>query len=123
MEATTLRTESQVLKALSHPARLHILSLLAEKEACVCHIQAVVGLRQAAVSQHLRELRRSRLIAARRKGAHIYYRVDDPRVPVFLQALRTLTDAQERHGKPAPKLRLIPRRGQCKCPRCTGAGP
>lgn len=123
MESSTLRIESHILKALSHPARLHILTLLAGQEACVCHIQAVVGLRQASASQHLRELRRSHLIASRRHGAHVYYHVDDPRVPAFLENLLALVQAQDGRPKSATKLRLTPPRGQCKCPQCRRAGP
>ncbi|MGA2820721.1 MAG: metalloregulator ArsR/SmtB family transcription factor [Anaerolineales bacterium] len=122
MEPFAVQMESNLLKAISHPARLHILTLLKGEEACVCHIQAVVGLRQAAVSQHLMELRRSHLIASRREGSRIYYRVDDPHLSAILQDLQALALAQARKGRLQTKLRLNPRRGRCKCPKCTKPG-
>ena len=45
--------EAETLQALAHPARLEILELLRDGEACVCHIQAMLDQRQAYISQHL----------------------------------------------------------------------
>jgi DNA-binding transcriptional ArsR family regulator len=44
-------------QAMAHPTRLHILEALARREACVCHLTALLGQRQAHVSQHLRVLK------------------------------------------------------------------
>lgn len=119
MEPFSVQMESNLLKAISHPARLHILTLLTGGEACVGHIQAVVGLRQATVSQHLMELRRSHLITSRREGSHIYYRVNDLHLSAILHDLRALAVAQSPKGRMQTKLQLNPRRGRCKCPKCT----
>lgn len=50
-------------KALSHPARIAILKLLAKKNECICgEIVEVLPLAQSTVSQHLKELKKAGLI-------------------------------------------------------------
>jgi DNA-binding transcriptional ArsR family regulator len=56
-------------KLLSHPARLAILSTLAEKQSCICgEIVEVLPLAQATVSQHLKELKDAGLILGEVEG-------------------------------------------------------
>ena len=64
---------AKVFRLLSQPARIEILLILAQEEACVCHIEAVLGIRQAAISQHLMQLRDARLVTSRRDGRNIFY--------------------------------------------------
>jgi DNA-binding transcriptional ArsR family regulator len=61
-------------QAMAHPTRLHILEALARREACVCHLTALLGQRQAHVSQHLRVLKDAGLVTDRREGQMVYYR-------------------------------------------------
>ncbi|MBC7848684.1 MAG: winged helix-turn-helix transcriptional regulator [Chitinophagaceae bacterium] len=50
-------------KALSHPARIAILKVLAEKNECICgEIVEILPLAQSTVSQHLKELKSAGLI-------------------------------------------------------------
>ncbi len=65
--------EAQVFYALAHPVRLEILELLRGGEACVCHIQAMLGQRQAYISQHLNVLRKAGLVSSRKDGQRVYY--------------------------------------------------
>ncbi len=51
------RELAKVFGALSHPARLLLLQLLAQEEQCVCHLTAVLRQRQPYVSQQLSVLR------------------------------------------------------------------
>jgi len=68
-------------KALSHPARIKILKMLAEKETCICgEIVESLPLAQATVSQHLKELKRVGLIQGEIEGPRICYCLD----PVFI---------------------------------------
>ncbi len=69
------QTQAQFFKILTHPTRLAILDVLRDGEQCVCHLEAVLALRQAYISQHLMVLRESGLVADRRDGWNIYYRV------------------------------------------------
>ena len=68
------------LKALSHEGRLMILCHLSSGEKSVTALEDLIGVRQAAVSQHLARLRSEELVAARRDGKVIYYSIKDPKV-------------------------------------------
>lgn len=68
------------LKALSHEGRLMILCHLSSGEKSVTTLEALIGARQAAVSQHLARLRSEGLVAARRDGKVIFYAIKDPKV-------------------------------------------
>lgn len=68
------------LKALAHEGRLMILCALVEGERSVSELEAMLGARQAAVSQQLARLRLEGLITFRREGKAVYYALSDPRV-------------------------------------------
>jgi DNA-binding transcriptional ArsR family regulator len=65
-------------KALGEPTRLAILVALQAGEMAVAELQEATGRSQPNVSQHLASLAREGLVAARRDGGHVYYRVADP---------------------------------------------
>jgi len=75
------------LKALSHEGRLMILCHLTGGEKTVTEIEDLLSLRQAAVSQQLARLRLEGLVATRREGKAIFYRIGDERVVALLQDL------------------------------------
>jgi DNA-binding transcriptional ArsR family regulator len=61
-------------KALSHPARIAILKLLAQKNECICgEIVDVLPLSQSTVSQHLKELKNAGLIDGNVDGPRSCY--------------------------------------------------
>ncbi len=65
-------------KALAHPARIAILQVLIEKNACICgDIVDELPLAQATVSQHLRELKQAGIIKGTIEGTSICYCVDE----------------------------------------------
>ncbi len=65
-------------KALSHPARIAILKLLAQKQTCVCgDIVDELPLSQSTVSQHLKELKEAGLIKGEIEGAKVCYCIDE----------------------------------------------
>ena len=71
-------TEEQELaafaKALSHPARIAILKVLAEKNECICgEIVEILPLAQSTVSQHLKELKSAGLIKGEVSGPKSCY--------------------------------------------------
>ena len=68
------------LKALSHEGRLMILCHLVGGEKSVTEMEALLGARQAAVSQQLARLRDDGLVRARREGKAIHYDISDPKV-------------------------------------------
>ena len=75
-----------LFKALADRTRLRILGLLGAGEICVCHIHESLSLPQPTVSRHLAYLRKSGLVATRRDGLWVHYRLADLPDPV-LQAL------------------------------------
>jgi DNA-binding transcriptional ArsR family regulator len=111
--------EANVFGVLAHPARLQILELLRAGEVCVCHIQAVLGQRQAYISQHLLALRQAGLVASRKDGLRVYYQVSDPGVFAVLAGMRRVAYGPGKQPGHSPvRLMLTPPRGRCKCPQC-----
>ncbi len=61
-------------KAMSHPARIAILKVLAQKNECICgEIVDVLPLAQSTVSQHLKELKTAGLITGETDGPRSCY--------------------------------------------------
>ena len=87
---------SQLLKALANPDRLLLLCLLAEGERNVGELQAALGIVQPTLSQQLAVLRREGLVATRRDGKQIHYRVADPAALAVIDTLYQLFCAEER---------------------------
>ena len=69
---------TRLLRSLSNEHRLMILCQLGDGERAVGDLLPVVGLSQSALSQHLAVLREEGLVAGRREGVSILYRVADP---------------------------------------------
>src|SRR3990172_5349168 len=65
-----------LLRVLGQPERVSILLVIGDGEACVCHLEAALGLRQAYISQHLMALRQAGIVTARREGRNIFYRLE-----------------------------------------------
>jgi DNA-binding transcriptional ArsR family regulator len=87
---------SDMMKALSHEARLVILCLLAEGERSVGEIERVLQLRQPAVSQQLARLRAEGMVKTRREGKNIYYSLARTEVREVIGALHRAFCTQSR---------------------------
>jgi DNA-binding transcriptional ArsR family regulator len=83
-----LSRSAEALKLLGHPERLLIVEALERGELSVTDIRTLCDLEQAICSQHLRRLRRLGVVACRREGVHIYYRLNDPKVRPILACIR-----------------------------------
>ena len=81
---------ARIGKAVANSHRLEILDLLAQGERRVEELAREAGVPIANASQHLQSLRRARLVAARRQGTSIYYRLADERVFRLWQSIRDL---------------------------------
>ena len=79
-EEQFLQLQADVLRAMSHPARLQILLLLQGGERCVCEFEPLLGLRQPNISQHLAALRAANLVNTRRDGLRVMYSIADPAI-------------------------------------------
>ncbi|MGH7014832.1 MAG: ArsR/SmtB family transcription factor [Stellaceae bacterium] len=78
---------AEVAKALGHGSRLEILELLAQGERSVDSVAERAGLSIANASQHLRLMRRAGVLASRRDGKRVLYRLSDPSVLALTAAL------------------------------------
>ena len=87
---------ADLLKALGNRARLMVLCTLVEAgEMRVGELAEAVGLSQSALSQHLAKMREERLVAFRRDGQALFYRIGDPRCEALLATLHRLYCSQE----------------------------
>ena len=105
---------SRVLSLIGQPARVRILMAVAGHEACVCHLEAVLGMRQAAISQHLMLLREAGLVTTRRDGRNIFYHLARPETVAILHQAAVLA------GIDPAGLESLSRRPMagCPCPQC-----
>ena len=113
-EETPEETIAQYLRILGQPIRIQVLLILEKEDACVCHLEAYLGTRQALLSQHLMILRDAGLVTTHRDGRHIFYRLANPDLyDALCQVAATAGIASAElarlSGRPVPG---------CPCPRC-----
>lgn len=81
---------SEKIKALAHPLRLYILSLLkVKKEMTVSELQNILDLEQAVVSHHLNILKNRNILACRRKGRNMLYSLKNRKFLNILNCIET----------------------------------
>ena len=88
--AVALDDTVQLFKACADPTRLRLLHLLRDGERCVCELVAAVDEPQPKISRHLAYLRRAGLVAARKKGLWVHYRLTRPTSALHRGMLRCL---------------------------------
>jgi len=103
------------LSAIQQTARLRILLAIGEGEACVCHLESLLGYRQAYISQHLMALRKARLLDTRREGRFIFYRLGDRQL---LELIRMAGRAAGLSPAELAALTETDPLSQCSCPNC-----
>ncbi|MGE5146238.1 MAG: ArsR/SmtB family transcription factor [Candidatus Eiseniibacteriota bacterium] len=81
---------SALLKAMANQRRLMILCHLIDGEKSAGELERLVGLRQSALSQHLAKLRGHGLVATRRDGQSIHYRLADHGARAVIEVLHKL---------------------------------
>lgn len=87
---------SQIFAALASPLRCAIVHRLTVREHSVAELVADLGASQPLVSQHLARLRHNGLVAGRRQGRQVLYRVADEHVAhVFLDAYQHSVEIEE----------------------------
>ena len=65
----------RIFLGLADRTRLRLLNLMADQEVCVCYFVEILDLPQPTISRHLAYLRRTGLVAARRQGKWMHYRI------------------------------------------------
>ena len=106
---------SSLLRAISQPARIEILLVLGAGEACVCHLEAATGHRQAYISQQLMELRKAGIVTSQRDGRNIYYRLKDSSFLELIKQAGLLAGIDE---NAFPSTAPVNLHGECPCPKC-----
>jgi ArsR family transcriptional regulator len=105
---------SKYFSLIGQPARIQILMVISEQDACVCHIETVLGIRQASISQHLMVLRKAGLVTTHRDGRNIFYHLEQPDVIDLLKQAAKITGCEFESLKWLT-ARPIP---GCPCPQC-----
>lgn len=77
----TFADELLLFRALADHTRLRLLNLMGDGEVCVCFFVEVLRTNQPKISRHLAYLRRAGVVAARREGKWMHYRIVEPPDP------------------------------------------
>jgi len=99
MSTETMKRElyqsiAKVAQALASGNRLQLLEFVAQGERSVDALAAMAGVTVANASQHLQALRRAGLVATRKDGQRVYYRVAGDDVVRLYQDLRTVAESR-----------------------------
>ncbi len=78
----------QILKALSHPQRLIILSHLLNQERSVSELVDLCDISQSQISQFLTRMKIEKLVQSRREGRFLYYSVADKRITQLMKTIQ-----------------------------------
>ena len=85
-----LRLSSSNLRALAHPLRLEIMTVIDKHQSASVHeIFQELRLEQSLISQHLKILRNAKLVASSRKGKFVYYSIEYSNVKFATEAIRS----------------------------------
>lgn len=79
-------------RALADPTRLRIINLIGDQEVCVCFFVEILNTNQPKISRHLAYLRRAGIVAARREGVWMHYRLATPKDASAAKILRDLRE-------------------------------
>ena len=102
----------RLFRALSDPTRLRLLNLIADRDICVCYFVEILGLSQPKISRHLAYLRSAGIVAARRQGKWMHYRLA---LPKDSAARGILLAALEHLSRQAEMQRDVRRLGSACC--------
>jgi len=106
------------LTAIASPQRVAILLTIGHGEACVCHLEAALGWRQAYISQHLMALRKADILTDRREGRYVFYRLKNASLLDLISAAALLSGLSAESVSSLIKTQTYP---ACACPHCAPA--
>lgn len=112
---SSIEKVSNLLQAIGPGPRLEILLAIGTGEACVCHLEAALGYRQAYISQHLMALREAGLLSTRRDGKYIFYRLEKPEIMEMVELAARLAD----YDISVITTRVSLAKSRCECPNCS----
>ncbi len=94
IQQDTFDRVAHTLKAIAHPVRLQIIELLEDRELCVSELMERLGTKPALTSQQLGLMKDRGVLASRRDGNRVFYRVCNPNVVRVIQCIRDHCDQQ-----------------------------
>ncbi len=103
------------LQAIASPQRVAILLAIGTGEACVCHLEAALGWRQAYISQHLMSLRKADILQDRREGRYIFYRLKNASLLDLITGAASLSGLSTETVSAVINTQFHP---SCECPQC-----
>jgi ArsR family transcriptional regulator len=106
------------LSAIASPQRIAILLAIGKGEACVCHLEASLGWRQAYISQHLMALRKADILQDRREGRYVYYRLKNASYLDLILDSAPLSGLSAETVSAVINTQTYP---SCECPHCAPA--
>ncbi|HEY1799795.1 MAG TPA: metalloregulator ArsR/SmtB family transcription factor [Terriglobales bacterium] len=89
---------ARLFGAFADPTRLRLINLMAEQEICVCYFVQVIDAPQPKISRHLAYLRKAGIVATRREGKWMHYRLvmpGDPHAAIVKATLASLKQDKE----------------------------
>ena len=87
MSSEKYQENARLFKALAHPTRLQIVSLIREQAPCVKSMEDILGVSQPNLSQHLSLLRNVGVVEGERDGNQVCYKIKNQIVLKLLDAL------------------------------------
>lgn len=116
-ETRIFELQAEICQTLANPKRLQILSLLKKGELSVGEMVEVMGIAKANLSQHLSIMRQKGILATRREGTTIYYRLARPKITEACGIMReVLLDSLAEQEKLSKSMR----RGDQEMPKTIG---
>jgi ArsR family transcriptional regulator len=79
----------RLFQALADRTRLRVLHLVSRQEVCVCNFVGILQAPQPKISRHLAYLRKAGLVATRREGKWMHYRLEKIADPAAATVLKT----------------------------------
>ena len=122
MKKSTLSQLAEQLAAplavIASPQRVAILLAIGRGEACVCHLEAILGWRQAYISQHLMSLRKADILTDRREGRYVFYRLKNASFLDLVLGAAILSGLSAETVSAVINTQIYP---SCECPHCVPA--
>jgi ArsR family transcriptional regulator len=113
-----LEQQALVFKALAHPTRLAIVASLAAGERSVLSLWGLLGFDPSTISRHLLQLKTAGVLASRRDGKQVLYRVRTPCVLTLVRCVATMIEDPTAQGllcgSPSPLIPSTPRHGSSR---------
>ncbi len=89
-EQELYKVHADMCKVFSHPTRLAILNTLRDKEMAVSELAGRLAVSVGNLSQHLNMMKQRRVLASRKDGNNVYYRLANPKMLKAFDLIREI---------------------------------